>query len=809
MQVSDLSVKSVATGDFSFKGELSGFGQQPQVKNMKYQTEIRDVTSFLDKFDIKPGNVDWQELKRFSASGVVTGDFDRVATKSVVQLGNIDAAYQGEITYRDNIYYLNGKTEVKAPDFVGMLNRFAINYKPNYPLGLFKMSAAVKTSGKLAIFSNLDMSIGGNNFTGNLIYQEKDGRNQVKANLNVNSFEFEKFLYNAQQKENKNDFRNSPQSATFIVRPRLSQQLLNYDWLKNWDLNATFTADRLSFNNIAFTENSGQILLQSGVLKLAKYQGKHSGGDFKGEFSLDIPQGTRLNGKFSVRGYTIGKKSWSGSVYGLTRGVLNSDIEFDTSAFSQETLMTELSGTIKFDIEKVVIKGWNFGKIEADLVNREVSDGFAVMVRDALGQGDALFDTMSGEVRLTQGQYAVSGGYIEGSNINIDFTADGNLRSWTNNAVFHVSFLDAKVPGFDFSYSGSINTPMLDVDVSKVTKVFDEHWAKKEKEAKEQEQARVEKYRTLMDAEQAKAQNTAKTLDELVSDFDEFSKLATDKSTQEQYQTIDKNIDAVYALLEEIYAKNNMTGIDDGVIARLQEQNKKAEDEVRKIVAEFERVHLKDVKLRISESYNVVFESYNKAEKLSSDSLDKMGAFEKRLAAINTSFYPGKDQKILSWQRRIDESLAAIDDINGEVAKDNISLQNLKDVVQLEFYFKKFDNSRQDALSELEKMEKAVADMEDYTEAKVSADERAYVKWLHEREIKRKMEENTGQISSGGKTVMVGRDLDDIQRAEAAVKDQKVRVLDFSGESDENVGGGGVRRGNYGGSESGGIIVKQ
>ena len=808
MKVSGLSVKSVATGDFSFEGEMSGFGSQPQFKNVKYQAEIRDTASFLDKFDINPGNVDWQELKRFSASGVVTGGFDRAATKSVARLGNIDAAYHGEITYRDGIYYLNGKTEIKAPDFVSMLNRFDFNYKPNYPLGLFKMSAAVKSSGKLAAFSNLNMNIGANNFAGNLIYQEKDGRNQVKANLKVNSFEFEKFLYNNQQKEDKNDFRNSPQSATFIVRPRLSQQPLNYDWLKNWDLNATFTADNLSFNNIAFTENSGQLLLQNGVLKLVKYHGKHSGGDFSGELSLDIPQGARLNGKFSVRGYNIGKKSWSGSVYGLTRGVLNSDVEFDTSAFSQESLMTELSGAIKFDIEKVIVKGWNFGRIEADLAKREVSDGFEIMARDALGQGDALFDTMSGEVRLTQGQYAVSGGHIEGGDISIDFTADGSLRDWTNNAFFHVAFFDSKVPGFDFSYSGSINTPMLNVDVSKVTKVFDEHWAKKEAEAKAQEQARVEKYRALMDAEQAKARNTSKALDEFVPDFDTFSKLATDKSTREQYQTIDKNIDAVYALLEEIYAKNNMVSIDDGVIARLQEQNKKAQDDIKKIAAEFERVHLKDVKLRLSESYNVVFDSYNKAQKVSSDSLDKMGAFEKRLAAINTNFYPGKDQKILSWQRRIDEALTAIDDINGEVAKDNISLQNLKDLIQLEFFFQKFDDSRQDALSELEKMEKAAAEMEAYTEAKVSADEQAYAKWLRDQEIKRKMEENTGQISSGGKTVTVGRNLDDIQRAEAAVKDQKIRVLDFSDDG-EGSSAGAVRREIYGASESGGIIVKQ
>lgn len=72
---------------------------------------------------------------------MVTGGLERAATKSVLRLGDIDAAYHGEVSYRNNTYYLNGKTEVRAPSFVKMLNNFAVDYSPDYPLGLFKMSA--------------------------------------------------------------------------------------------------------------------------------------------------------------------------------------------------------------------------------------------------------------------------------------------------------------------------------------------------------------------------------------------------------------------------------------------------------------------------------------------------------------------------------------------------------------------------------------------------------------------------------------------------------------------------------------------
>ena len=151
-------------------------------------------------------------------------------------------------------------------------------------------------------------------------------------------------------------------------------------------------------------------------------------------------------------------------------------------------------------------------------------------------------------------------------------------------------------------------------------------------------------------------------------------------------------------------------------------------------------------------------------------------------------------------------------------------MQNMKDTEQLERFYRKFDTARQNTVDQLAAMEKAAAEMAAYTEGKVAAEEKAYAKWLHDQEIKRKMQENTGQISTGGKTMRVERDLDDIQRAEEAVKGQKVRVLDFSGDGSEEGNasgregrrnrqgtGGGIilRSSDSGSSQSGGIIVKQ
>ena len=60
----------------------------------------------------------------------------------------------------------------------------------------------------------------------------------------------------------------------------------------------------------------------------------------------------------------------------------------------------------------------------------------------------------------------------------------------------------------------------------------------------------------------------------------------------------------------------------------------------------------------------------------------------------------------------------AIDEINSEIAKANIDLQNVSDTARLEEYYKKFDTARQNTVNELSRMEKAAADLHAYAEEK-------------------------------------------------------------------------------------------
>ena len=261
------------------------------------------MPSFLNKFGIEIAGADFRNDETVFKFGCGYRGLERAAVKSVARLGEIEAAYHGEISRHNGVYRLNGKTEIKAPDFVKMLNNFSVAYAPDYPLGLFKMSAEVKTNGNVAVFNRLNANIGVNNFAGTLAYQTKDGRNQVKTNLKINRFEFEKFFYNANlQKTTKPTSADRQNRRRFWSSRVSSQTKIDYEWLKNWDIAAVFEAGSLSFNNNAFTRSSGSLALNKGVLKLSRFTGENAKGVFSGELELNVVQEPRLNGKINIRG---------------------------------------------------------------------------------------------------------------------------------------------------------------------------------------------------------------------------------------------------------------------------------------------------------------------------------------------------------------------------------------------------------------------------------------------------------------------------------------------------------------------------
>lgn len=826
MKINNLAVNDVAGAKASVRGDLSGFGQKPEVKNVKYQLDIKDNAKFLEKFGITIPAVDFRTLTSFTSNGIITGGWDRFAVKSVSKLGNIDLAYSGEASRQNGIYSLNGKAEIKAPDFVRFLNQLSVNYAPDYPLGLFKFSADVAGNFSGLVAKNVSANIGTNKFSGNLVYLQKEGRHRLKADLEANSFELEKFFYNNISKDQTN-FRNQGETATFLAKPQLNLAKIDYGWLDKWDMDGRFKVGALSFNNVTFNQTSWIMGIRNNVVKIAKFYGEKNDGTLAFDGELNIPQNAKLTLSAELTDLPVNRDTLSGTVYGITSGKFSGKAELSTSAISQESLLTQLSGTLKFAIAKPEFKGWNLFKIEQDLEKRDVSEGFGAVAHEALSGGATPFNAVSGRLVFANGNYTLDNAKMEADTFAVEVRSDGSLKDWSGNSSFRVSFKDVpNVSGFDFSFDGSLASPTMEVDTARVTKVYDEHWEEMADKARAEAEAKIQKYRGLMDIQQTDAHNIS---DELMQKiwprFQQQSGLAKDKKVKQEYTALEERINSVKAELDKIFAKNELKVIDDAAIDAVKQQNQKLEKEIVYIDNDLTDLHARDVRLRVNRSHNNLFELNKQAKQKVLAYQDSYGEFDKRLAAINSNFDLRSDEKVDKLKKEIEQAVLLIDAMNSDVAKDHLSLQNITDVDELEMYFRRFDKSYSNAGKQMDIIEKNIAEFNRYAEENIAAAEKAYADKIKAEAIRQKLKENTGQISTAtGKTVTVGRDLSEIEKSEDALKNEDVRVLDFS---NDHVSGsitipsrqretqvpdnGGIILRQSGGKkvQSGGIIVKQ
>ena len=784
-KISDFSVSNVASAQIVLKGEVSGFGSEPKFKNLKYGIAVADNKAFTERMGLEFPKVNFDSLLQFDSKGVVTGGLNRAAVKAVSKLGNVDTVYNGEISKADNVYYVNGKLQLNNNDVVRMLNDFSINYNPEFPLGLIKMSSDVKGSINALLFKNMDTYIGSNHFTGDILYSKKEGRNLIKSNLKANKFEFERFIYNKNTRNEAGVFRPKTERVPFLPKPNLSKAKIDYSWLKDWDMEAKINVEDLSLQNHSLKNTSWTMVLNKQVLKVVQFVGEKGNGLVNLDFELNTVQNPKLSGKLGLNNIELQKSKWSGSSYGIEKAILEATLDFNTSADSVDSIMSQINGNGKFKFVKPVIKGWDLSVIEADVESRIISDGFKALVQENLSSGETMFNSFSGEFKLENGNYNIRYATFDGDTYAVDLSSDGNLGAWTTTSTFNAIFKTVKnVSGLSFTLDGNINAPSLEVDVNPITDVYDANEQQAVAQAKAEQDAKIKKYRDLMDEQQERAQKSKQRLNgSIVTEFKAGNSLAENEKMKRYYSAINKQIVQTNMDIAEVISKNGMADINDDVIAELKTKNDLIEERLSKIERDLTSTRVQDVRLRIRVDVAKISKIADQSQTLPPRLLDMNGEFGKRLAAFNADYYLEGDAEAENMKNQLEKLVNGIDEINIQVGGNNVVSQGVNDIVVLEKFAADFRKDLENASDKIAEAEKILEKYEEHVDAKITAEEKAYQQRIEEEAIKQKLSENTGKIATaGGKTVTVERDLEEINRSEQAIQKQG-KVLDFSNQS--------------------------
>lgn len=786
MTISKLNIGTVANAAIEATGTIKGMGGKPSFENLKYSLNTKDFPSFLNKFEVSLPDLNLKNLKNFSSKGIVTGSLEKLAMKAVSKLEYIDTVYAGQAARQNGKWQFNGTLELKAPDFVQLVNDFYFDYKPKaFSLGIFNLSSKIVGDRDKLRFSGLNAFVGSNNFKGDLLLDRSLGRPNIITAMEINKFEFERFFYNENQApDNKTMFRgNEADNADFIARPFTDKTKINYDFFKKFDLNGKFKIGSLSYRG-----NEAQSVVLNGTLKdavlnVTQFSGDYNGGTTAASFEMGMSEMPYARGELELKNQKMNEREWSGKKYGIKSGTMSSKMTFFTLIGTVDDMLSNLGSEIEFTIEKPLIKGWNLAAIAEDVKKRDRSEGLTALVQDNLQSGETLFDKATGKVKIVKAQYEFENTQLIAPDWTIKMTDTGSLDAWDMNAEFTAVMAGDKVKPFTFSLKGPMFSPELSVDVKKITDTYDAHWAKIAADEKAAEEARKAHLKALMDEQQ----QTAKTIQqrlykEIMPELENYRKLTDNAEILEKYKIVDDKIKNISKGLDEVIVQGMIPEFDESLPKALAEKNAVLDERSSGLINDILAVYEQDVKQRINGFYNNIVDTYNQSKADVNAYRDSYGEFGKRLAMIKTLLDIEQDAKVTALKKDIEDRLLALDAINTQVVKDYIYMQNSHNLKQLEEYAAKIATLDTQSAADLEVLNRRIEELFEYSEALTEAEEKAYDERMKQEEIKKKLEENTGKISAaGGKDITVIRDIEEIEKMEAAKEKEDIPVLDFSG----------------------------
>ncbi len=794
MEISNLQVNGVSGANINAKGKISGFGNKPVLDNLQYSVLVQDVVPLFNKLAVKMPDINLKDLKTWVSDGVISGDLEKFFWQGNSKIGNIDTAFKGDVIIRAGKAYLNGNLEVKAPDFIKMMNALNYPYSPAvFTLGMFAMKTEFVGAADKFKASKLNLSIGANNFQGAAVYDATGARPNVLTNLVVNKLELDRFMYKDAATEDRVLFRpTNTEKGDFIAKPFFDKAKIDYKFYNKFDLKGKFSFGSLSYKHDEFKDASFDVVLKDGVAKFSDIKALYNHGEVWGSLEANMLDKPSLKGNLEFSEQFINEEKWSGKKFGIRSGLMDGRITFDTSINSIEDMVLGLNAKLDFAIKKPRVKGWNLEAIRADLKTRDRSEGFYQLVSDNVSSGETYFEKVSGEIEAANSEYAFKNVNFESSNLKVNFQNKGSLNTWDMNANLEVRFEDLKnIPPFYIAMSGPMIAPQVVVNVADITKIYDSHWAKVAEDEKNAEMKRAENLKALMDKEQQRAQDLKDKLQkEVIVLLEEKSALAQDARIINRYNSLKVDVNKAFEDVQKILAAGTTIDFDESLPKFLSEENNKLEAAVNKLPEEINLVYAQDVKIRINDNYNKIANVYNEAKTKTAQYRDAYNVYPKRLLVIKTAYSPEQDNGVVTLKENIDNTLLTLDRINAKVMKDYIFMQNTSDWVKLEEFATDVKNMLDKSVKEQEVLYADIDALLKYMEQKVTSEENVFYNRRAEEEQQKKIEENTGKISvvSKAKEITVTRDIEEIEKVEEEIEGEKLPVLDFSGDKPKFIG---------------------
>ncbi|MDR1026603.1 MAG: AsmA family protein [Lactobacillus sp.] len=789
MNVSSFSVNEFSNAAIEVFGGISGFKDDDiNLDALTYRLQSQDITSLLNRAGVVLEGINVNDYKAVSVQGTISGKLKEPHVQGDASMGNANTIFELTLSPKDELFKYKGILRVKAPDFIKFVNDMGYKYSPNvFSLGLLNFNAEVSGNENRIEARNADIYIGSNNFRGDILFDASGARNNVEVSLEVNKLEVDRFFYNATSvasKEGGPSFRAqvSSERGDFISKPFLDREKIDYGFYTTFDFKGNVKAKDLTCKGMSIKGADLNINLQNAIANVI-LKGEYKGGVIESNVDWELSSMPTMKGTLRLENQQIDEAVWSGRKYGVIDGSYNLSGKFASNASSNEEMLNSMDADFDFIVQDFRFKGWSLQSIHDDLKVRDRSEGVVTMLKDNLSGGETFVNRMSGKINVTNGAYRFIDTKMVAEKANVKVEAEGSFNLWDMKALFGVSYIDLEnVPAFNFSLNGAIISPVLAIEAEQLLGSYDAYWEKIAEERKASLQAKIDNLNVMMDEQQQRAKSLLVRLEGVRKDYEEKKNSATDAEVISAYQNNLDTIDNLSKLAIDVEKYATAVDFEVELVDEIKAKNDSIEAGIKNLSGTVVSLYNKDVKARINECYNKIVSMFKEAQDQIAYYRETFPPYQQRLGNIGSDTNLDDNDNVIQLELNIEEEFLAIDAINTDVKNNFVFIQKAQALPILEDYAAGIKEKSEKAKQSLEDLNKYIANLFEYMEQVVSVEENDYKEKLREEEVKKKVEENIGTISvhGTGKKITVVRDIEEIEKAEEALKKEEVKVLDFS-----------------------------
>lgn len=555
LDITKFFVQNLSGADVNLSLSADNIYNNPYFKELSYDVKTNQFVKFAEAVGLDLGDKPIFKRDVFASQGALSGSFDDFSLSCVQKFGDTEFSYTGTVKNTKDEALISGDIELKSDNFLKFVKALNLDYKPDLPVTSFTLNGKIKGSSDDFTITDINAYLGANAIKGDLLFAHREEIPNLSANLSFDKFDIDR-MFNL---GNKSLFYTSGTEAhTFIAKPDIYEEKIDYSSLKNLEFDVRATAKQLVYKNKFYKDAKISTILNKGKLNVNEFKAQTDDSSIELTFVLDSNNMPSIEGNFAIKGISL--PVLGGSVYALEGGLFDADGSFKTSAVSQKAFLENLNSHGKFQVLGTAVKGWDLDIIKFELEQRNSVTGFEESVLNNLRNGHSSFSKIQGKYDISKGLLVSENSLWDSPVVNINMKLDLNFNSWLFNAVFsavynHASFSDV----LKFTFDGNLANPEVKADLQEsIARISETENLIQTAKAKEEKAQRAKLSGKITEL-QSEINRVLQSISQLSLDVAQYKPVTNNSNVTKIYDTSVKTVhDAEKALNQMLSSlKNN------------------------------------------------------------------------------------------------------------------------------------------------------------------------------------------------------------------------------------------------------------